>query len=120
MSTFDDAALTGLCQFARLATEADLTMAIEIEADGTSVWAASAPALSNARFNLARSGLTSHAWSGEPVDGAAFRLPTKLCRLIELTAQTWREGRTTAATARPPPRATMRSWWPSWSRGKPP
>ena len=82
MSTFDDAALTGLCQFARLATEADLTMAIEIEADGTSVWAASAPALSNARFNLARSGLTSHAWSGEPVDGAAFRLPTAIVQVL--------------------------------------
>mgnify|MGYP004699933411 FL=1 len=27
-------------------------------------------------------------------DPAAFRLPAKLCRLIELTAQTWREGRT--------------------------
>ena len=29
-------------------------------------------------------------------DPAAFRLPAKLCRLIELTAQTWREGRTEA------------------------
>ena len=28
------------------------------------------------------------------LDPAAFRLPAKLCRLIELTAQTWREGRT--------------------------
>lgn len=30
------------------------------------------------------------------LDPAAFRLPAKLCRLIELTAQTWREGRTEA------------------------
>ena len=29
-------------------------------------------------------------------DPAAFRLPAKLCRLIELTAQTWRAGRTEA------------------------
>lgn len=29
-------------------------------------------------------------------DPAAFRLPAKLCRLIELTAQTWREDRTEA------------------------
>lgn len=29
-------------------------------------------------------------------DPAAFCLPAKLCRLIELTAQTWREGRTEA------------------------
>ena len=30
------------------------------------------------------------------LDPALFRLPAKLCRLIELTAQTWREGRTEA------------------------
>ena len=30
------------------------------------------------------------------LDPTAFRLPAKLCRLIELTAQTWREGRTEA------------------------
>ena len=30
------------------------------------------------------------------LDPAAFRLPAKLCRLIDLTAQTWREGRTEA------------------------
>ena len=28
------------------------------------------------------------------LDPAAFRLPAKLCRLVDLTAQTWREGRT--------------------------
>ena len=30
------------------------------------------------------------------LDPAAFRLPAKLCRLIDLTAQTWQEGRTEA------------------------
>ena len=30
------------------------------------------------------------------LDPAAFRLPAKLCRLIDLTAQTWQEGRTGA------------------------
>lgn len=30
------------------------------------------------------------------LDPASFRLPAKLCRLIDLTAQTWREGRTEA------------------------
>ena len=30
------------------------------------------------------------------LDPASFRLPAKLCRLVELTAQTWQEGRTEA------------------------
>ena len=30
------------------------------------------------------------------LDPAAFRLPAKLCRLVDLTAQTWQEGRTEA------------------------
>ena len=30
------------------------------------------------------------------LDPAEFRLPAKLCRLVELTAQTWQEGRTEA------------------------
>lgn len=83
MTSSDSEALAALCQFARLASHADLVMAMEVEDGGRATWAAAAPALPSSSFNLARSGLFEHAWTGDAVDAAGFRLPTAVIHALE-------------------------------------
>ena len=83
MTTSDSEALAALCQFARLASHADLVMAMEVEDGGRASWAAAAPALPSSSFNLARSGLFEHTWGDEAVDAAGFRLPTAVIHALE-------------------------------------
>ncbi len=83
MTTSDSEALAALCQFARLASHADLVMAMEVEDGGRATWAAAAPALPSSSFNLARSGLFEHTWGDDAVDAAGFRLPTAVIHALE-------------------------------------
>ncbi|WP_353086192.1 sensor domain-containing diguanylate cyclase [Stenotrophomonas sp.] len=83
MTTSDSEALAALCQFARLASHADLVMAMEVEDGGRATWAAAAPALPSSSFNLARSGLFEHIWGDEAIDAAGFRLPTAVIHALE-------------------------------------
>lgn len=78
MTTTDSEALASLCQFARLASGADLVMAVEVESSGRAIWTAASPALPSAAFNLARSGLFEAPTSGHVVEASAFRLPTAI------------------------------------------
>jgi len=83
VTTSDSEALAALCQFARLASHADLVMAVEVDAGGRATWAVSAPALPSPSFNLARSGILEARWSGEAMDAADFRLPTAIIHALE-------------------------------------
>ncbi|MEN4939342.1 sensor domain-containing diguanylate cyclase [Stenotrophomonas sp. TWI1151] len=83
MTTSDSDALAALCQFARLASHADLVMAVEVDAGGRATWAVSAPALPSPSFNLARSGILEARWTGEAMDAADFRLPTAIIHALE-------------------------------------
>jgi diguanylate cyclase (GGDEF)-like protein len=83
VSTVDNDALGGLCQFVRSASGADLVMAVEIDADGRAGWATSSPSLQVAGFNLLRSGLFERDWNGEPADASQFRLPTVLLHALK-------------------------------------
>jgi len=83
VTTSDSEALAALCQFARLASHADLVMAMEVEDGGRATWAAAAPALPSSSFNLARSGLFAHTWGDDAVDAAGFRLPTAVIHALE-------------------------------------
>lgn len=82
MTRSDSDALAALCHFAQLASGADRGMAIDIEADGRATWAVSSPTLSFSGFNLARSGIFEHDWRGEPVEAAAFRLPSAILHAL--------------------------------------
>lgn len=76
MTTTDSQALAALCDFVRLTTQADLVMAIEIQADGRASWATASPTVPAAGFNMARSGVFDHAWDGQAMEASGFRLPS--------------------------------------------
>lgn len=83
MTTTDSEALADLCSYARLACQADLAVAIEMDADGRSTWSIGSPALPLSSFSLARSGIFQHAWHGNAADAADFRLPTALVHAVK-------------------------------------
>lgn len=82
MSTRDSAALLALCEFVRALSGADRVMALEVERDGRATWATASPPSSFTGFNLARSGVLEHDWSGQLVQAAAFRMPTALTQSL--------------------------------------
>jgi diguanylate cyclase (GGDEF)-like protein len=75
-------ALFELCGFARVACEADLVMALEVDDAGRASPVASSPPQGFSSFNLSRSGLFDTAWSAIPVAASAFRLPTAVVHAL--------------------------------------
>ena len=83
MSASGSEALAGLCSFARLTTNADLALAVELDAQGRSTSSTGSPALPLSGFSLARSGILERAWHGEPVDATGCRLPTAILHALQ-------------------------------------
>lgn len=75
-------ALYELCGFARVACEADLVLALEVDAAGRAVPVASSPPHRFNGFNLSRSGLLDVDWSPLPLTAGAFRLPTAVIHAL--------------------------------------
>lgn len=75
-------ALYELCGFARVACEADLVIALEVDGAGRASPVASSPPHDFSCFNLARSGVFDTKWSAIPVTANAFRLPTAVVHAL--------------------------------------
>lgn len=75
-------ALYELCGFARVACDADLVLALEVDAAGRAVPVASSPPHRFNGFNLSRSGLLDVDWSPLPLTAGAFRLPTAVIHAL--------------------------------------
>lgn len=82
MTRCSDDALSGLCRFIQLSLGADLVVALEVEASGNAISAASCPSQVEGRFNLAESGIYQCVWTSKPQAASAFRLPTSLCHAL--------------------------------------
>lgn len=83
MSSGISKALNQLCAFARIVCNADLAVAIEVEADGRATPVAAAPVHQFTPFNLKHTGLLEQDWSTDPIDAKAFRLPTALIHELD-------------------------------------
>lgn len=75
-------ALYELCGFARVACEADLVMALEVDDTGRASPVASSPPHDFSSFNLSRSGVFESEWSAIPAPASAFRLPTAVVHAL--------------------------------------
>lgn len=82
MSPSSNEALYELCGFARVACEADLVMALEVDEAGRALPVASSPPHGFSSFNLSRSGLFDSEWSAVPAPAGAFRLPTAVVHAL--------------------------------------
>lgn len=76
-------ALYELCAFARVAGEADLVMAIEIDETARGRPVATSPLRPPTPFNLGRSGILEHAWGEIPASATNFRLPTAVVHAVD-------------------------------------
>lgn len=79
--TFSEA-LYELCGFARVACDAALVMALEVDHDGRAIPVASSPPHRFAGFNLNQSGIFDIAWSDQPRLASGFRLPTAIIHAL--------------------------------------
>lgn len=83
--TFGEA-LYELCGFARIACEADLVMALEVDADGRAIPVACSPPHPFTAFNLSRSGIFATDWTPRPLPSPlpadGFRLPTAIIHAL--------------------------------------
>lgn len=79
--TFGEA-LYELCGFARVACNAALVMALEVDQDGRAIPVASSPPHRFAGFNLDRSGIFDTTWSHLPLPADRFRLPTAVIHAL--------------------------------------
>ncbi|KQM18988.1 GGDEF domain-containing protein [Novosphingobium sp. Leaf2] len=82
MNPSSNEALYELCGFARVACEADLVMALEVDEAGRASPVASSPPHAFSSFNLSRSGLFDSAWSAIPAAASGFRLPTAVIHAL--------------------------------------
>lgn len=79
--TFSES-LYELCGFARVACDAALVMALEVDHNGRAMPVASSPPHHFAGFNLDRSGIFDIAWSDVPLAADGFRLPTAVIHAL--------------------------------------
>jgi diguanylate cyclase (GGDEF)-like protein/PAS domain S-box-containing protein len=75
-------ALYELCGFARVSCEADLVVALEVDAGYRAAAVAVSPALSLPSFNLRNSRVLERAWQSVPVDASEFRLPSAVINAL--------------------------------------
>lgn len=83
--TFSEA-LYELCGFARVACDAALVIALEVDEEGRATPVASSPPHCFTRFNLARSGIFDITWSYLPLAADRFRLPTAVIHALSSRA----------------------------------
>ncbi|RZF63098.1 diguanylate cyclase [Sphingomonas populi] len=79
--TFSEA-LYELCGFARVACDAALVMALEVDDAGRATPVASSPPHHFTGFNLDRSGVFDTGWSHLPLAADSFRLPTAVVHAL--------------------------------------
>lgn len=82
MSPSSSEALYELCGFARVACEADLVMALEVDDAGRASPVASSPPHGFSSFNLTRSGLFDIEWAALPDAANKYRLPTAVVHAL--------------------------------------
>ena len=82
MSASISEALYELCGFARAVCEADLVIALEVDAGFQANSVAVSPVMPLPPFNLRHSRLFDRAWSSVPAAASCFRLPTALIHAL--------------------------------------